>query len=432
MATPAISDNDQTIALIGELYQEARSLEKPTATLEECRKYNEIIASLFSLYEQAKRDWLERNPSNCYGAYVISFRTADDSAEEESASSQVDAGSQYIHGQDSLPTSLLQRLTEWSQNPLPITELTIEPCQQLTKIPGEIGRLSSLTKLNIYGRGSLCALPNDIGALRNLRILRVQYCKLEGLPPTIGELGQLRILDLRQNHLTSLPNKIGKLKSLQELNISYNTPLTAESSTPFQLPPSIVHLPLQRIEAINIVPSAQTITLFYPARFPHMDICGFVVSQVEKSFREQGVDAQNLEKRAKAMRFAKIVHTTHNLWPFAGQPYPKARYCSRGFPISGPSSQSGEALPGAPGYASWALAGFAASWSPPPRGGEPGGAPPPYPLLFSRDGSVAWTTPPSGGAAARRAPPQLPSPNQEAGGSQQESNGARMSGSDRS
>ncbi|MCR5573505.1 MAG: Ig-like domain-containing protein [Bacteroidaceae bacterium] len=90
-------------------------------------------------------------------------------------------------------------------------------------VPEEIGELSTLTYLAIFGYGQITSLPNTIGnltyleylniadipiktfpewvyKLKNLRTLRLQDCQIAGnLPERLAEMSQLTFIDLRYN-----------------------------------------------------------------------------------------------------------------------------------------------------------------------------------------------------------------------------------------
>lgn len=103
----------------------------------------------------------------------------------------------------------------------------------LTHLPPEIGKLTSLTWLNL-NNNALTSLPPEIGSLASLEALDLANNKLTSLPPEIGQLVRLRELELYNNNLTSLPPEIGHLATLKELHL-YNNNLV-------HLPPEIGQL----------------------------------------------------------------------------------------------------------------------------------------------------------------------------------------------
>ncbi len=115
-------------------------------------------------------------------------------------------------------------LSDWEEVNLDgnsnITELVLDE-RQLTRIPAEIGQLSSLEKLFLEGN-KLSSLPPEIGQLGSLVWLYLGFNNLSSLPPEIGQLGSLEIISFCGNNLSSLPPEIGQLGSLKELHLCSN------------------------------------------------------------------------------------------------------------------------------------------------------------------------------------------------------------------
>ena len=145
----------------------------------------------------------------------------------------------FESGVESLPRSigLLQNLLT----------LDLSSTAQLTQLPDEIGNLSQLITLYLDDNGVTCLprsigrsigrlhnlqqlylrwtsqltqLPDEIGNLGNLVILRLVDSGVESLPSSIGQLQALRALDLRgTRHLVQLPDEIGNLGKLVALRL---------------------------------------------------------------------------------------------------------------------------------------------------------------------------------------------------------------------
>lgn len=96
-------------------------------------------------------------------------------------------------------------------------------CNQLNKLPENIGSLRSLTRLDLRSN-KLQALPQSIGSLSQLTYLNVSnnFLTSAGLPPSIGSLTSLKILNLGLNKIDSLPSTFEALQSLEELKLFYN------------------------------------------------------------------------------------------------------------------------------------------------------------------------------------------------------------------
>lgn len=91
----------------------------------------------------------------------------------------------------------------------------------LKTIPPEIGKLTNLTLLS-FPDNRLAELPPEIGKLTNLTFLVLSYNQLRELPPEIGKLSNLETLLLDNNNLTSLPPEIGNLTKLTDLDLANN------------------------------------------------------------------------------------------------------------------------------------------------------------------------------------------------------------------
>ena len=91
----------------------------------------------------------------------------------------------------------------------------------LSSVPPAIGSLTNLRKLDL-DNNKFRTLPPQIGALVNLRELWLSNNKLSALPPEIGDLGKLRELWLSNNKLSTLPPGIGALGNLRWLDLSDN------------------------------------------------------------------------------------------------------------------------------------------------------------------------------------------------------------------
>jgi Leucine-rich repeat (LRR) protein len=71
----------------------------------------------------------------------------------------------------------------------------------------------------------LKALPEEIGDLTHLKILRLGYNQIQSLPKEIGKLQELTHLFLIGNRIQQLPQEIGELKNLEVLDVRVN-PIT--------------------------------------------------------------------------------------------------------------------------------------------------------------------------------------------------------------
>ena len=65
-------------------------------------------------------------------------------------------------------------------------------------------------------------LPDSIGGLTSLTVLKIYNAGLTKLHPSVGELMTLKHLCLRCPQLKNLPNSIGQLTSLLQLDLSFS------------------------------------------------------------------------------------------------------------------------------------------------------------------------------------------------------------------
>uniref|UniRef100_A0A803MRI5 RPW8 domain-containing protein n=1 Tax=Chenopodium quinoa TaxID=63459 RepID=A0A803MRI5_CHEQI len=102
-----------------------------------------------------------------------------------------------------------------------LSELTIDHCIDLVKLPVSICWLRSLVTLSITNCHSLKELPSDLGMLDSLQILRAYACpNLKTLPPGICQLVWLKYLDISQCvNLVCLSENFGRLMSLEKVDM---------------------------------------------------------------------------------------------------------------------------------------------------------------------------------------------------------------------
>jgi Leucine-rich repeat (LRR) protein len=80
-------------------------------------------------------------------------------------------------------------------------------------------------------------LPQNFGSLvPNLKRLTIDNCALEELPESIGQLANLHILRLQENHLQAIPSSIRYLTRLRVLRINENPGLSVIGSSIGSLP----------------------------------------------------------------------------------------------------------------------------------------------------------------------------------------------------
>ena len=85
------------------------------------------------------------------------------------------------------------------------------------EIPASFGNLAGLEALAIYAINT--ALPETIGGLASLTELGIDSCEMQAIPETIGACRNLKSLFLVCDKLAELPESIGKLKKLECLSL---------------------------------------------------------------------------------------------------------------------------------------------------------------------------------------------------------------------
>ena len=105
-----------------------------------------------------------------------------------------------------------------------VTELYLSQNQLTGPIPPELGNLSNLQWLSLWGNQLTGPIPAELGNLSNLQGLYLWENQLTGpVPPELGNLSNLQWLSLWGNQLTGpIPAELGNLSNLQVLSLSVN------------------------------------------------------------------------------------------------------------------------------------------------------------------------------------------------------------------
>jgi Leucine-rich repeat (LRR) protein len=96
----------------------------------------------------------------------------------------------------------------------------------LKSLPSGIATLSSLLQLSLSGN-LLDQFPSDLSSLSNLKELSVAGNQVTCLPSSVEYLKSLEKLELHGNFLKEIPETVGGLSSLKELALQGNPTLTA-------------------------------------------------------------------------------------------------------------------------------------------------------------------------------------------------------------
>jgi len=89
-------------------------------------------------------------------------------------------------------------------------------------LPDEIGALTNLKHLSVYGN-KIATLPDSIGRLTALNILYLGENILTAVPASIGYLTAVTKLFLNTNRIAALPDTIGRMTALTELHLNDNS-----------------------------------------------------------------------------------------------------------------------------------------------------------------------------------------------------------------
>ncbi|XP_039165652.1 TMV resistance protein N-like [Eucalyptus grandis] len=171
---------------------------------------------------------------------------------------------------ESLSSLILDEHPEISKLPdsigqlVKLTHLSLCGCVKIKELPCSIGQLQMLAKLDLSKSG-VVELPDCIGKLKKLRVMRISFTKIRKFPLTIGqvemleelsakkcwdlieenleEIGKLfhlRILDLSYTKVSRFPTVLGCLSSLQKLELGSSCLLEVPD-----LPSNLTHLHMQ-------------------------------------------------------------------------------------------------------------------------------------------------------------------------------------------
>ena len=128
------------------------------------------------------------------------------------------AGSATLNWSANIPVDQWEGVA-LGDTPLRVTGLRL-PAKALTgQIPAEIGSLTNLRMLSLWGNQLTGTIPAELGNLANLESLDLSWNQLTGtIPAELGNLANLESLDLGWNQLTgTIPAELGNLANLEWL-----------------------------------------------------------------------------------------------------------------------------------------------------------------------------------------------------------------------
>ncbi|PKI32870.1 hypothetical protein CRG98_046739, partial [Punica granatum] len=103
-----------------------------------------------------------------------------------------------------------------------LKHLDLQGCPSLRGLPEEIGSLEDLEEILVDGNhGATFHLPESIGNLHSLSVMKLHRLEITRIPDSIGGLVNLTHLSMREcRGMRTLPDIIGDLKSLVKLDMS--------------------------------------------------------------------------------------------------------------------------------------------------------------------------------------------------------------------
>ena len=114
------------------------------------------------------------------------------------------------------------RIHECISNLKQLTFLSLRDCLIHSFIPGAIGNLLLVEKLDISNNMLTDEIPNEIGRCVCLTHIDLMENQLTSVPTSIGNLNKLIRLNLTSNKINKLPDEICSCTSLQSLYVANN------------------------------------------------------------------------------------------------------------------------------------------------------------------------------------------------------------------
>nr|DAD24715.1 TPA_asm: hypothetical protein HUJ06_026179 [Nelumbo nucifera] len=138
-----------------------------------------------------------------------------------------------------------------------LTEINIDYCNDLKKLPPGIGNVAHLKKLSITNCHDLSALPEEIGDLTELEVLRLHACTgLLQLPDSIQKLKKLRFLDVSDClNMKKFPETLDELRGFEKelpesaKNLRHLKRVICDEETAIPWQPFQPHLPNLKMDA---------------------------------------------------------------------------------------------------------------------------------------------------------------------------------------
>ncbi len=181
-------------------------------------------------------------------------------------------------------------------------------------IPPELGGLSDLRALHLYGNELSGEIPPELGRLTKLDTLDLGDNRLTGeIPPELGDLAGLVSLDLSVNQLSGeIPARIGELERLEWLVIAENQ-LTGSVTETLQDLPNLDYLNIEGNDLSGCVPVRLKDVDGFLGGLP---VCDGGLNRSQESRDSSRTDSQSLrlgvtEKSRMSVRRISLMDT----WP---------------------------------------------------------------------------------------------------------------------
>lgn len=140
----------------------------------------------------------------------------------------------------------------------------------------ELGRLSKLQALRLYGSGEL---PPELGMLSNLEYLRIGNRLTGKIPPELGDLSNLARLQLSGKLSGEIPPELGKLRNLAVLSLGGQ--LSGEIPAELEQLSNLAYVNLDNSSLSGCLPSN------WPARGGSLPTCSAASSMISQQQADQ-------------------------------------------------------------------------------------------------------------------------------------------------
>ncbi|XP_056163881.1 disease resistance protein RUN1-like [Syzygium oleosum] len=200
-----------------------------------------------------------------------------------------------------------------------LEKLTIQYNFLFSEIDCSIGKLRWLTDLSVENCHKLRKLPEQIGELRSLRHLSLKACcGLIELPDLVSKLESLTKLDVSGTRITRLPDSIGRLPSLSYVYVSF-TPIEKLPSTmsEFRQLQTLDLAGCHGIQELPMLPKSLTALLLISTSLLTVPNLSYLTNLVEL----------NLSDRSYLMAGSDIIQTCDLRWIGKLSKLSKLRFC---------------------------------------------------------------------------------------------------------